>query len=361
MEKIETENSLTKEEISMEQDSSSFEIIEETLSENEEIYFGNELISDSSEETKVVWVDSESEEENLRQEVEKDAEWINDKKFQAKNKTKINISLKYKLGFFMTNFNIKLIKCFSNIIILVDTMNIVYILDNLKLKETIKFEKYRITDVELFNDFLYFCSEKSNRIKEINVSNFEIKNINKELTRNIRKLKKIDTLLYVLGDTFLCVDERLNVINEVFDKILDVQKFKQSLFGLNANGNILQFDKYINMSNKIVYEEKFLFKNLEIIDDYLIVVTTQGLIFIDNNLEYVKETKDKSDIIYVTKIGDMILYTTKSKNGIKIMNNKLQYINIRSRLPMCFYAIKYNNDLLMCSHREVHHIKIKNT
>ena len=329
MEKIETENSLTKEEISMEQDSSSFEIIEETSSENEEIYFGNELISDSSEETKVVWVDSESEEENLRQEVEKDAEWINDKKFQAKNKTKINISLKYKLGFFKTNFNIKLIKCFSNIIILVDTMNIVYILDNLKLKETIKFEKYRITDVELFNDFLYFCSEKSNRIKEINVSNFEIKNINKELTRNIRKLKKIDTLLYVLGDTFLCVDERLNVINEVFDKILDVQKFKH--------------------------------KNLEIIDDYLIVVTTQGLIFIDNNLEYVKETKDKSDIIYVTKIGDMILYTTKSKNGIKIMNNKLQYINIRSRLPMCFYAITYKNYLLMCSHREVHHIKIKNT
>ncbi|EEQ82562.1 hypothetical protein NCER_100692 [Vairimorpha ceranae BRL01] len=334
----------------IEEFSSSCEQIDD--SNEEAVYFGDEnIFLESSEKEEAAWCDSESDEDILREKYQKQPEWLNSKKFKKVNSVKTSqLKLSFTPGIFKTNFNIKLLKYHLSEICLVDTMNIIYILDNFKLKYTIKLDKWSVSDITYFNNKIHICNNKYNRIKKI--INGEIRDINKIFTRNINKLISYDDQLYILGDTTVVVNGNLEIINESFNKLVNLISYKDSLLALSNNGDILQFSKDLQLVNKMIYKDKFCFTDL-IYLDHLVVVTKSSAIFIDDDFKYFKELNNVSNII---EHKDYYFYFTS--NGLQILNKDFTIKKHKNKIKPCKIFINTDNMILLCSYRELHNLII---
>jgi hypothetical protein len=331
-------------------------------SENEEDYFGDDNVFVSSSSDKEAWEDSESEEEVLRNNYKNDANWINTKKFK---KTEIpsfsDFRINFVPGIFKSNFNIRFIKHKKNHMCLVDTMNIIYLLEDLKLVYSLKVDRFNISDIEYYNNKIFICNNKYNKLKVLQNTNnmYKITNIEKVFTKNISKLRSFDNYFYVLGENTLLLDEDLEIIQEVHSKLIDLTYFNNSIFGLSISGDVLQYTREMKLINKIIYKDKFSLRRLVGLTDYLVIISTCGLIFIDKNLKYIKEKKEnKNTVVGITEDSGYFIYFTDNKKGLKILDQKLKYISKKNNVGTCRDFINTEEGVIICSYREIHLLKI---
>ncbi|WUR02519.1 WD40 repeat domain-containing protein [Vairimorpha necatrix] len=343
-------SSLNNNQSSLIEDDDSSSLSEE-VSEEDCDYFGDDkcFLSSSSEEE--AWADSESDEEVLREKYKNEPDWLNNKKFKKSQiKKSSRFSISFTPGLFKTNYSIKIIKHYSSNIFLVDTMNIIYILKDYKLVHCLRLDKWGVSDVTLFNNKLLICNNKLNKIKQ--VIDGDIKDINKIYTRNINRLVVINTNLYLLGDTVQLLNEDLEVVEESYNNLINLVQYKDDLLGLSSNGDILQFTEDLVLINKIIYTDKFSFRDIRVLGNLISIMTYDTIIFINEDFKYKKEIKGDTSEITVYK--DLYLYFTEA--GMKIYNK--EFVIINTKIKKCRTFVNTGDSIIMCQNREIHKLTI---
>lgn len=344
-----------------------------TSEESEDIYYSSSGESDlekdyfgESEEDSVseegAWEDSESCEERLREKHKTTATWINNKPVKKEIEIKQKrLTYSFDRYIFKTNFNIKIMRSCNPYLVLVDTMNIVYILRENLLEKSLKVEKFRIDDIVSFNKKIYLINSKCGHLKEID-ENLNIDNVEKTFVRNMRK-GFASEFLYILGDTTIVVNKQLNCITEYYDKLISITEFDGKIFGLNTSGDVLVFSKELVLEKKVVFDEGVSFKELYSSLDYLVVNTTNSVLLIDKNLHIVKDIQHlKNPVRNIVYTKDHLFCFSSAQGGLKIVDKNLNFNNSfprkKIRLPESNLAISQDDSIYIASHRDVHRLNI---
>ncbi|EOB12541.1 ornithine decarboxylase [Nosema bombycis CQ1] len=348
-----------------------------TSSEEENLekdYFGEEEEESESEEG--VWEDSESGEDSLRDKHKTVPAWINDKKpkkvLEIKKKKLIYRFDRYQ---FKTNFNIKILKKIEKFVVVVDTMNNVYLLQEKKVIKSFKIERFRVDDVVGFNNKIYLINGKCGFLKEID-EDLEIDNVEKKITRNMRKGYSFgneevhdesgldNPFLYILGDTTVVLNKNLNCLSEFHDKFLSLEKFNNKIVALSSSGDVLLLSQDLKLEKKLVFDEGSSFTDLYSSENHLVINSLNSILFLDSNFRIVKDVLHlKNPVKNIVHLHDHFFCFSSAKGGLKILDKNLNFNNTfpkkKIRLPEISKIVKDSEGIYLSSHRDLHYLKIE--
>ncbi|KAF9765020.1 hypothetical protein NGRA_0051 [Nosema granulosis] len=326
----------------------------------EKDYFGESEEESESEEG--AWEDSESCEEALRKKHKVTPTWINDKKVKKEiSLVQKKLSYVFDRYVFKTNFNIKILKrCFSYLV-LVDTMNNVYLLKDNELVKSFKIEKFRIDDIVGFNGKIYLVNSKCGYLKEID-ENLNIDNIEKSLVRNMR-LAFASDWLYIMGDTTIVVNKQLNCIKEYYDKIISMTEFQGKIVAINSVGDVLVFSKDLSLEKKVEFDEGVSFTGIYSTTDYLVINSLNSIIFLDGSLQIVKEAPHgKNPVNDIVHTQEHFFCFSTAQGGLKILDKNLHFNNSfpknKIKLPEAKRAVAFDNSIYICFYRDLCCLKV---
>lgn len=268
------------------------------ISSSDERDFFNQYEYDFTEQKEPAkWQDSEEDEEFLRTEykLKNNMIWKENKKTPFKNIKTNNISYKQEKNILMTNNNIKLAKVFGNLIVLITTMNDIYIINDLNEK------KYKVVNV-LFSisdfDFLdenriLLISKKCGIIKELNIESGVIKDIKKGNNKKFHKIIVSD-YIYILSEILEIYDkENFDYMKLFSETIIDFTLTDSNIVLLKKDRSIAIYDResfeFISVKK---YEDKYFFNRIYSTGHRVFLCMNQGIKILNNNCEIEKEIFD---------------------------------------------------------------------
>lgn len=301
-------------------------------------YFPSSDTTTEESASEIVWVDSEEQNFDVK---EDNAAWLKpgeNQKLIRKNIKKI--TFKYLKNIFTAKCKIKIFRCFPNFKVLVDSFNLIYFIFDLEGEmrfKTFKIELYKITNVCYFANKILFFSNSSSFIKEVTVDGV-VTDIKKGMG-NIVKMVAYENSLYVLGDKVYRLNSSLFIKNEFNMSFIDITCINNVVLCMNENGEIYVFDSELNFKEKLSFSHKFQFKNLYTVRDYAIITTEDGMIILNKDLKEIKEfTNLSSPITALAYNNDFIFHGSDYKNSFRILKEDLTYFD---KFP--FAKIKINS------------------
>ena len=293
--------------------------------EDEKDYFETTSEEEDSEKSEVAWEDSDDD-ENLRDEIDEDANWLTADGIQKKIKVQPKkISFKLKRKVFTANCKVKLFKTFPEIKILVDSFNLIYLIKKFDDFKTFKIEFFKISDVCIFGGKILLSSNSSSFMKQITFEG-KVSDIKKG-TGNIKKMLAVGNTLYILGDKLFAFNSNFNLVSSFNSTFIDFCVGNDQIICLKEDGDIYIFDLELTFKNKVSFPFKFQFKSLYFAKGYFFICTLNGLFILDQNSKEVKSFSNLSEpITAITSNDDFIVHGSAYDNSLRILKvNGLSY------------------------------------
>lgn len=310
---------------------------------SEESGEGNDYFGSSSssvcEESEVAWEDSDENLE-LRGELDEDAPWLEAGKPSIKiTKAVKKIVFKYDKTVFSARCKIKLLKTFKEVIIAVDSFNLIYFISNILEKQftTFKLELFKITGVCCFNGKYLFYSNSSSYIKQVDPTG-KVIDIKKG-TGNISKMVVHENDIYILGNKIYRMDKDMFIKDEFNGKFIDLACLDSNILALEEKGDIFVFNRELEFIEKLSFSFKFQFKSIYTLWNKIFITTDTGLLILDSSFKEIKSFSNLSEPITSLAFNDdFVFHGSGYPNSLRILKQDLTYYD---RFPYC--KIKINS------------------
>lgn len=292
-------------------------------SADEKDYFGDENFLSNSDESNAVWEDSEdgclSDGELLTT-----ASWLTTKPPATLIKKSIEkIKFKITKNVVLTKNKIKIMKTEKELVVAVDTFNIVYFIKKRKIINAYKIDFFHITDIVIFEKFVLLASNKSSYMKMLDF-NGKVSDIKKNI-KNVVKMHFVKENLYIIGESLYRLDTCFNILNVFNSKFIDLCVNDNNLLCLSENGDLVEFDLNLVFLSKYSMENKFEFKRLWCNDQNYFIGRESGLTVLKkNDMSFIKEInnlkKPPTDLIWN---GNFTIYGSDYNNSLRILKKGL--------------------------------------
>ncbi|KAI5148728.1 hypothetical protein ENBRE01_0502 [Enteropsectra breve] len=309
----------------------------ECNTEEEKDFFGDEAVglseSDSSE---VAWEDSDTDEE-LREDYTASANWLNTEGL-SKNikKTTKKIKFKYTRKVFSAKCQIRILKIYGNLKLIIDTFNIVYLTTDFEHYKAFKIDMFHISDAIFLNGKVLLSNNNSNIIKELNYDG-KIRDINKRIGL-VKKMYMHNEKIYVLSEKIYVFDTRLNLKSSFSTQLVSLAFNGQTVAGMDSNGFLYAFDHMLRFKKKYSLGLRFQFKSIFSTGKNYIVSLDNGVVILDDNFNEVKTVNNISNEITGFACSEAFaFYSTSAPNSLRILKINLEFYD---RFP--FSKIKIN-------------------
>ncbi|KAF7683660.1 hypothetical protein TCON_1130 [Astathelohania contejeani] len=338
--------------------------------EDEDEFFNKNTleIGDYENEEPAIWNDAEEEELKLRKEfnlINDPVDWVTKqpKSFNLKRNMR---EFRYKIikRIFSTKTNIKLIRCFLNRIIIIDNLNIIYLLegdDDLMngTYKAYKIEYLNVSDFIFLNkDVILLIGKNYNVIKEFNLATGKLIGIFRATGESCyNKIDSYDEFIFLMGDYLTVLDSKTYEIKskiEIPIKDFTINKEKNNeditIFVLGKDNSIYKFNLEGKIQYKLALEDRFEFSKLFYYKSKLIISTKRGLKFYDENMNFIKEFMNlNTNVMKLVGTNNIISHVSEGKNTLRFLDiNNLKYFD---NFPLSGVIMPYIKDIMFCDDR----------
>ncbi|ORD94229.1 hypothetical protein ECANGB1_1005 [Enterospora canceri] len=228
-----------------------------------------------------------------------------------------------KNSVFAARCKIKMLKVFEEVAIIVDTFNLVYVLDkSMKEHKTYKFKFFRISDLELVGETVYFASDSSAVLYTLNIKTGAVECLRKGVGCITRILYSHNSKkMYLLGSSLTQVSSNLIVENTFHEQFVSLTLFNDYVVGMKEDRTLLVLDGNLQFLSQLSLDSKFTFTGLFSDSHHLFIATETGVIAIDCDLKVVKElTNTKTEPTLFAYTPKYVMYASQMHQQFRILN-----------------------------------------
>ncbi|KAL6122375.1 hypothetical protein NUSPORA_00616 [Nucleospora cyclopteri] len=234
-----------------------------------------------------------------------------------------------KKGVFTARCKIKLIKAFTDVFVMVDTFNLIYVITHdFKESKTYKVKFFKISDFFRVGEKIFFISETSSFIYALNIKEEKIETIRKGLG-NVAKTGVFGEKIYLMGERLIVTTKEFDILNDFKETFISMAFLKEFCFALKESGEIYKFDLDLNLIDTFSLSSKFSFKVIFSDSINLIIGAEASIIFVDENCKEIKTRRSqKEPPCFSTANKVYTLFASKQHGSVKIVKkNTLESVD----------------------------------
>lgn len=228
--------------------------------------------------------------------------------FKKKFKRTDEKSVEANPPLFTARCKIKLLRAYEDVIVTVDTFNLIYIIENGESK-TYRIKFFKITNFTRVGDKIYFISESSAALHSLAIKTGEIVSVKKHL-RSPTAICKLGENIVILGEKLSLLSGSMELINDIGLKYIDICVLNDKILALKESGEINIYSAALKLEREHVLPNKFTFKRLFSNEKNLFVGTDSGMVIFkgDSDLSTLENVKELNNL---TEVAHSFDYTSK--------------------------------------------------